>query len=129
MISSLAEGRAALAPGLPVTLVSAPGAALFAGCGWWRALIGGLRAEHPGRAFGDVLDCADAPGFAASALRGGQPVIAFRSANPALVARVEAIAASCGAEVLPGLPAALDLGERGAARRLPAWLAGQGSAG
>src|SRR5689334_18677107 len=39
VIHGLADARTVLAAGSPVTFLSAPGAALFAGCGWWRALI------------------------------------------------------------------------------------------
>ena len=51
--------------GVPVTLLSAPGAALFAGCGWWRALVEQARAEFADVAIDDILDCADASGLAA----------------------------------------------------------------
>ncbi|HTI00644.1 MAG TPA: hypothetical protein VL752_06815 [Acidisoma sp.] len=122
MIHSLADGRSALEPALPVTLVSAPGAAAFAGAAWWLALIAALRDAHPAFGFCDVLDCADAPGFAAQALRLGQRRIAFSSPVPGLVARIAALGAECGAEVLPALPPALDLAQRGARRRLAAWL-------
>ncbi|MGD0431578.1 MAG: hypothetical protein ABSA58_10855 [Acetobacteraceae bacterium] len=42
-----------------VTLLSAPGAALHAGCGWWRALVAEARAAHPEVPCTDILDCAD----------------------------------------------------------------------
>ncbi len=51
IVHGLDDARAALAPGRPVTLLSAPGAALYAGCGWWRALVRLAQAERgPGRA-------------------------------------------------------------------------------
>ena len=51
IVHGLDDARAALAPGRPVTLLSAPGAALYAGCGWWRALVRLAQAEQgPGRA-------------------------------------------------------------------------------
>src|SRR5271166_1827472 len=71
VIHGLPDTRTVLACGRPVTLLSAPGAALFAGCGWWRALIERARAEHPGLPIDDILDCADAPGLALGALRIG----------------------------------------------------------
>jgi hypothetical protein len=122
MINGLAEGHAALAPGLPVTLVSAPAAAVFAGAAWWLALLAELRRAHPAFGFPDVLDCGDAPGLAAQALRLGQRRIAFSSPVPGLVARIGALGVECGAEVLPCLPPALDLAQPGAHRRLTAWL-------
>lgn len=122
MIHGLADGQAALAAGLPVTLVSAPAAAVFAGAAWWLALAAELRRTHPAFGFPDVLDCADAPGLAAQALRLGQRRIAFSSPFPGLVARIAALGADCGAEVLPCLPPALDLARPGARHRLPIWL-------
>lgn len=122
IINGLAEGHAALAPSLPVTLVSAPAAAIFAGAAWWLAMVGELRRGHPGFGFPDVLDCADAPGLAAQALRLRQRRIVFSSPFPGLVARIAALGAECGAEVLPCLPPALDLGQPGARHRLATWL-------
>jgi hypothetical protein len=116
VVHGLRDARAALAPGLPVTLLSARGAALYAGCGWWRALIEAAGAEF------DMLDCADAPGYAMAALRIGQRVIVL-DAGPAFAA-VSAAAATLGAVVLVERPAALDLAELGAERRLLAWLQG-----
>ncbi len=115
--------RAALRPGLPVALLSAPGAALFAGCMWWRGLIGQARAEFPLAAFDDVLDCADAAGQAMAALRVGQPALVLDAACPAFAA-VNAVAGMLGAIVLPARPAALDLAATGNLRRLCAWLRG-----
>src|SRR5262249_21900556 len=61
------DARAALAPGRPVTLLSARGAALYAGAGWWRALVARARAGHPAVPLEDILDCADASGVALGA--------------------------------------------------------------
>jgi hypothetical protein len=71
VVHSLAEARAALAGGGVVTLISAPGAALSAGCGWWRALIEAARAAFPDTECIDILDCADGTGQALAALRIG----------------------------------------------------------
>jgi hypothetical protein len=114
VVHGLDQARAALRPGLPVTLLSARGAALYAGCGWWRALTEGA-AHH-------ILDCADAPGHAMAALRIGQAVLVLDRACPAFPA-VSAAAASLGALVLTQRPDALDLAQPGAERRLAAWLA------
>jgi len=62
LIHGLGDAVAALAKGAPVTLVSAPAAALYAGCGWWRALVEAARAEYPDVPCLDILDCADATG-------------------------------------------------------------------
>lgn len=120
-----ADARRALAPGLPVTLLSAEGAACFAGCAWWRALVDRARAEAPGVEAPDVLDCADAPGRAVEALRAGCRWIVLAPSCPAF-ADVVARAESSGAVVLAARPAALDLRptRRGhdPARGLEAWL-------
>lgn len=106
-----------------VTLLSAPGAALFAGAGWWRALIAQARADRPGALFDDVLDCADAPGRVLEALRLGQRAAVLDPACPAWAA-MAALATHEGAALLARRPDALDLSARGAGRRLAAWLAG-----
>lgn len=121
VVHGLTDARAALGPGRAVTLLSAPGAALFAGCGWWRALLGNVRAEFPAVPVDDVLDCADASGLALAALRVGQHIIVLAREAPGWQA-VAAIAQESGALLLTTRPAALDLAARGALRRLPAWL-------
>jgi hypothetical protein len=114
IVHDLDDALAALAPGRPVTLLSAPGAALFGGCLWWRALM-----REAGVTGLSLLDCGDAPGRALEALRLGLPGIVL-SCDPGRFATVAAIAA--GAVVLPAAPAALDLGKPGAERQLSAWL-------
>lgn len=121
VIHGLADARAVLAAGLPVTFLSAPGAALFAGCGWWRSLIERVRTAYPGIAIDEILDCADASGLALGALRMGQRRIVLLSHAPGWSA-VAAIAASRGGEVLTTRPPSLDMAERGAPRRLHDWL-------
>ena len=123
MIHSLADARSALARGLPVTLVSARGAALYAGAGWWVALMAAARAECPDRRFDDILDCGDAPGRAAEALRAGQRCLVLAAVSPAIYERVRLMAEEVGAELRPAMPEALDLAVRGAHRRLADWLA------
>jgi hypothetical protein len=121
VVHGLANARAVLAAGRPVTLISAPGAALFAGCGWWRALVARVRAEFPEVPIDDILDCADASGLALGALRIGQRSIVL---DPAASGRsaVAAIAASLGGAVLASRPPSLDMADRAAARGLHDWL-------
>ena len=106
----------ATAPGRPVTLLSGRGAAIYAGCGWWRALMALGAGDNP-----DILDCADAPGRAMAALRVGCRLLVLDPAVPAW-GLVASRAAAAGAELLAERPPALDLAERGAERRLLAWL-------
>lgn len=119
-IHGIDHARAALRPGFPVVLLSAPGAALYAGCAWWAALIAlaGLETTTP---FTDLLDCADAPGPAMAALRIGLKHLILTPMCPAFPA-VSAAATPLGAIVLPHRPASLDLAEPGAARHLAGWL-------
>lgn len=121
--------RAALTSAMPLTLLSAPAAALYAGAGWWRELMVLARAIAPGLAIEDVLDCADAPGRALEALALGQPALVLDPALPAF-AEIAAIAEARGTRLLAARPPALDLAQPGAARRLAAWLAApRGDAG
>ncbi|HEX7388848.1 MAG TPA: hypothetical protein VF286_01975 [Acidiphilium sp.] len=112
-----------LAPGLPVTLLSPPGFALYAGCLWWKTLL-----DQTGFAGPALLDCADAPGRALAALRLGISGIVL-AAEPEILARVSAIAASTGALVLAEPPPALDLATRDADRHLASWLGHAGEFG
>jgi hypothetical protein len=102
-VHSLADARAALARGVPVTLVSAPGAALHAGCGWWRALVEQARADHPNTACVDILDCADGTGQALAALRIGVTRLVLWPSAPGREAAV-AIAKANGGFVLAEAP-------------------------
>jgi hypothetical protein len=115
IVHGLAQARRAVAAG-PVTLLSAPGAAVYAGCGWWRAVVEASLTPGP-----DVLDCADAPGRAMEALRAGCRIIVLDPGVPAW-GLVAARAATLGARVLAIAPPALDLAAPGAMRRLAAWL-------
>lgn len=116
VIHGLDHARAALAAGRPVTLLSAQGAALYAGAGWWRAVIAAAQTNGP-----DILDCADAPGRALEALALGckHLVLLPVPAWPSVAAR----AARYGATLRPDRPDGLDLAEPGASRRIAAWLA------
>ena len=116
VVHDLAQARRCA--GRKATLISAPGAAQFAGVLWWRELL--VAAEWAGPA---LLDCGDGTGRALEALRLGLPGIILR-ANPAAVAVAGEIAAAQNAVLLAVPPPALDLGVRGAQRQLLAWLGG-----
>lgn len=121
VIHGLADARQVLVLGRPVTLLSAPGAAAFAGGGWWGALIQRARSEHSDVAMDDILDCADASGLALGALRIGQRLIVL-DPNAQGHAAVVAAAASLGCQVLTARPPALDMADRTVPRRLHDWL-------
>jgi hypothetical protein len=115
IVHGIGDARAALRPGRPVMLLSAPGAALYGGCLWWQALMRAVGVEM------SLLDCGDAPGRALEALRLGLPGIVL-TCEDAAFAVVAGLAAEQEAILLPVAPPALDLGARGAERRLAAWL-------
>ncbi|HYP64001.1 MAG TPA: hypothetical protein VEQ16_08940 [Acidocella sp.] len=117
IVHGLPDIRAALAPGKAVTLLSAPGAALYAGVGWWAALLAAGNVTGP-----SFLDCADAPGRAWEGLALGLPGIILRPC-PAW-AQVAEYAATHSALLLDAAPPALDLAAPGASRRLNDWLTG-----
>jgi hypothetical protein len=116
IIHGLADARLALSHRRPVTLLSAPAAALYGGCLWWFSLIEAAETGYP-----SLLDCADAPGRAIEALRMGVPGIVL-GCEPELFAQVAELAQLQGALLLADAPPALDLAGRGAGRKLAAWL-------
>ncbi len=105
IVHGLDDAVAALARGRAVTLLSAPGAALHAGCGWWRALVEAARARHPDVPCLDVLDCADGTGAALAALRIDVTRLVLWPGAPGRDA-VVAIAESKGGFVLAAPPPA-----------------------
>ena len=121
IVHGVADAKAALTPGLPVTLLSAPGASLFAGCLWWREVVAAARALYPDTRATDILDCADGAGMAMGALRSGVCRLILWPDAPGW-AGVNAIAERQGGFVLPEAPPALDMAQRNAFRRLDAWL-------
>ena len=126
IVHGAADAYAALAPRLPVTLLSAPGAASFAGCLWWQGIVAMSRAKHPETIAIDVLDCADASGMAMGALRCGICRLVLWPASSGWD-RVVTIAERQGGFVLPQAPVALDLANRDAIRRLHPWLRESGA--
>ena len=118
-VHGLPDARAALAPGFPVLLLSGPGAAAYAGAGWWRAVVAHALAAHPEADAPDALDCADLPGRALEALAIGCRIIILEPcpAWPSVADRAD------GALILQARPPSLDLAEPGAHRQLERWLA------
>ena len=121
VVHSLADARAALAPGAPVTLLSGDGAALYAGCGWWQSLTETARAESPQTPVDDLLDCASASGYALAALRIGLSRLILMPGAPGRE-RIEAIVAARGGILLAERPVAFDLAERANRRRVHEWV-------
>ena len=113
VVHSLAHAVAALTAaaeaGRPIILLSAPGAALYAGPGWWRALIEAARATVPEARCTAMLDCADDAGAAQGAIRARVEAIVF-AGRPEGAARLADIADQRGIEVVAQCPTAtLDL--------------------
>ena len=113
-----AEWALRVAAGRPVLLLSAPGAALNAGPGWFKAVLDQAAAEYPASPFTAALDCAAAPGAALTALRAGFKLVIFDLGHPS-AASVLGAAAEAGAEDL----ATLDPRRRDDERRISAIFA------
>jgi hypothetical protein len=81
VVHSLAHAVAALSAaqqaGRPVILASAPGAGIYAGPGWFGALVAEARAAVPGALFTALLDCGDDAGSAQAAIRAGIEGVVF----------------------------------------------------
>lgn len=92
----------ALAPGLPVTLLSPPGFALYAGAPWWLALL--ASASFTGFS---LLDCGDAAGRALEALRIGLRGVIL-SAEAVIFDQIAAIARESHAQLLATPPPSFD---------------------
>jgi hypothetical protein len=128
IVHGLGMAQAALAVGRPVTLLSAEGAGVYAGVGWWRALVAAARAAQPGCLCQDILDCGAAPGRVLEALRAGQTTLILR-AEPRIWTDLAERTRHCGGVLWAEAPPALDLGARGAPRLLDAWLSQGGCVG
>jgi hypothetical protein len=120
---ALAATAAADVLAVPLTLISAAGAAGYLGAPVFAAIIAETRRAHPAVTLTAILDCGDAPGDALNAIRHGTPVI--RIALPVSLRRkVEDIAAQSGTSVdreAWDILDLLDLGDLDAACHV--WLA------
>jgi fructose/tagatose bisphosphate aldolase len=112
IVHSLEHARAAVAAaaslGVPVTLVSAPGAGAYAGPAWFKALVETAAAAHPEVAVTAVIDCGEEPGTVLAALRAGFRRVRFTGPETARAALAEIVAAR-GAAIEFGATPALDL--------------------
>jgi hypothetical protein len=119
-LGALPAGRR---PPCRLVLLSAPGAAGFLGPGWWAALIAGLQPRMDATGAADLLDCGASAGRAMEALRIGLRGLILSTECPQYAA-VLARASALGTTIDRQRPAALDLAEKNALRRLADWLAG-----
>ena len=117
---ALAAATAAEALAGPLILRSAPGAAGYAGVGWFTALTAILAERHPTMQATLILDCADEAGTAMGALRRGIRHIRFT--GPAEVAtKLASIGALLDTDTRPALDLLGDTDPEAACRR---WLSG-----
>jgi hypothetical protein len=92
-----------------VVLLSAPDAGIYAGAGWFKAVIDAARTKAPTADLSAVLDCGDDAGAAQAALRAGIAAIVF-TGRADVAERLAGIASATGARVLTARPVAdLDL--------------------
>jgi hypothetical protein len=116
--------RIAAERGCPVTLLTAPGAADYAGPDVLMSMIEAGLAEAPGADVRATIDCGDAAGRAQAALRAGWRCLVFTGHADARL-RLQGIAEQYGACVLAERPVALDpLDRADAEAAIRAWLAG-----
>lgn len=109
LAQAVAACAAAAEAGRPITLISAPSCAQYAGIGWFQALVAEARAAKPAADVTAILDCGDAAGRAMQALTHGLSRLVVAPDCPALP-RLHALAAAHGATILTEAPDALDLG-------------------
>ena len=114
IIYSLAHAVAALTAAAeavrPVTLASAPDAGIYAGPGWFGALVAAARAAVPAAQCAALIDCGDDAGAAQAAIRTGIEGIVF-TGRADVAERLADIAGRRGVRLLTERPApALDLG-------------------
>ncbi len=104
---ALAAAAAARRLATPLTLISAPGAAAYAGPLWFLALVEQARAAAPEVTITGLLDCADHPGHAMAALRAGVEAIVF-TGDEAVAGKLSALAAAGEATLLRSRPRCCD---------------------
>jgi len=108
---AIAALRAAAASGCPIVLASAPEAGIYAGPGWFGALVAAGRETVPTARFLAVLDCGEGTGAALAAIRAGIEAIIF-TGRPDVAARLADIAGQHGVRFATTRPVtALDLGD------------------
>jgi hypothetical protein len=90
--------------------MSAPSAGIYAGPGWFRAVVDAARAAAPTADAVFVIDCGDDAGAAQGAIRAGIETVVF-TGRADVARRLNAIAKAASLHVLTARPeASLDLG-------------------
>lgn len=89
--------------GVAVVLLSAPDAGVYAGAGWWKALMGLAREAAPDAIFTAILDCGEDAGAAQGAIRAGIEALVF-TGRADVAKRLSAIAEAARACVLTARP-------------------------
>lgn len=115
IVHSLAHALAALKAAAQadrhVVIASAPEAGLYAGAGWFRALVEAAREAVPDARFSALLDCGDSAGAALAAIRARIESVVF-TGRADVARRLADIAQQHGVRLETDRPtAALDLGD------------------
>jgi hypothetical protein len=131
MVHNAAEAieaaRVAALAGRPLIIVSPPGAALFAGPVWFKALIDAAREEiAPTATVTFMLDCADSPGAVLASIRARIEAVSFHG-NARALARLKAIAKRAGVALHAPPTAAFDLSKEANPEALSAWFSSSGA--
>ena len=103
--------RAAARASRLITLLSAPEAGIYAGPGWFRALVEAAREAAPDARCSAILDCGDEPGAALAAVRAQIEAVLF-TGRVDVTLRLADIARQHGVRLITVYPpAAIDLGD------------------
>jgi hypothetical protein len=102
--------KAAARAARPIILLSAPEAGIYAGAGWFRALVAAAREAVPDGRFSAILDCGKEAGAALAAIRAQIEAVVF-TGRPDVARRLADIARQHGVRLQTTRPVtALDLG-------------------
>src|SRR5580698_492547 len=71
LVHAVAALTASAETGRPIVLLSAPDAGIYAGPGWFKAVVDAAAAKVPTAEFSTVLDCGDRAGAVQGAIRAG----------------------------------------------------------
>jgi hypothetical protein len=111
LLHAAAAVKAAAAANREIVLLSAPDAGIYAGAGWWNALVDATGHAEPGGRFSAILDCGDDAGAAMAALRAGLSAVVY-TGRAEVGQRLAAIAQQQNSRVLATRPPhALDLAD------------------